>query len=394
MENVVAVLIVGAGPSGLATSACLSSLSIPHIILEKEDCDTSLWRKYTYDRVGLHLPKDMCSLPFAPHSPDAPTFLSKDIFLEYVDNYVARFNIRPRYNRNVTDARFDEEVQRWRVEAVNKEGDVEVYGARFLVVATGENDIANLPEIDGLEGFKGEIVHSKYYKSGAKFEGKNVLVIGSGNSGMEIAFDLSNFGAHTSIVVRSPIHVISKELMRWGFKSLQVFPVSMVDRVLTFASKMEMGDLSKYGVQRPSKGPLYIKSTTGRTPVLDVGTVAKIHSGDIKVFPAINKFDENIVKFSNGSKQEFDAIVLATGYKSGASGWLKDYHYMFNADGTPIRKFPDQWKGENGIYCGGMAKMGLFGISKDAKLIANDIHTILAKEEFFQSDQTELELEL
>lgn len=199
------VLVVGAGPSGIALSACFSKLSIPHIILEKEDCNTSLWRKNTYDRVCLHLPKEMCSLPFVPHSDESPTFIPKAGFLKYIDDYVARFNIKPRYNRNVSSAKFDEEIRRWSVEAVNGEGVVEVYESKFLVVASGENDIENVPEIAGLGDFEGEVFHSRHYKNGSRYEGKTVLVVGCGNSGMEIAFDLSNFGAHASVVARSPV---------------------------------------------------------------------------------------------------------------------------------------------------------------------------------------------
>ncbi|XWS26698.1 hypothetical protein CRYUN_Cryun26dG0052600 [Craigia yunnanensis] len=93
MENV--VVIVGAGLSGLATSACLSTHSIPHIILEKEDIYASLWKKRAYDRVKLHLAKEFCSFPFMPHSPDSPTYIPKDIFVDYLDEYVSTFNIRP-----------------------------------------------------------------------------------------------------------------------------------------------------------------------------------------------------------------------------------------------------------------------------------------------------------
>lgn len=212
MEEVVTVVvIVGAGPSGLATSACLSQHSIPHIILEKEDCNTSLWRKHTYDRVNLHLAKEFCSLPFMPHPPYAPTFLTKNDFLCYIDDYVARFNIRPRYCRLVESVAFDEAAGKWRVETrdVSKgEGGKrrrEVYVGEYVVVASGENSEGYVPEVEGMEGFQGEIVHSKEYKRGDKYKGKEVLVVGCGNSGMEIAYDLNHWNAHTSILIRNPV---------------------------------------------------------------------------------------------------------------------------------------------------------------------------------------------
>lgn len=85
------------------------------------------------------------------------------------------------------------------------------------------------------------------------------------------------------------------------------------------------------------------------------------------------------MKFSNGFEQEFEAIILATGYKSGICRWLKDHHSILNKDGSLANKIPNHWKGENGLYCAGMAKMGLLGVSKDAQLIANDISAALSK---------------
>ncbi|XBI96657.1 hypothetical protein VPH35_032913 [Triticum aestivum] len=78
--------------------------------------------------------------------------------------------------------------------------------AKFLVVASGENSAENIPMFPGLENFPGDVIHSSSYKSGKSYSGKNVLVIGSGNSGMEIAYDLATHGANTSIVIRSPVH--------------------------------------------------------------------------------------------------------------------------------------------------------------------------------------------
>ena len=200
------VLIVGAGPSGLATSACLTRHSIPHLILEREDCYASLWKKRTYDRLGLHLAKEFCFLPHKPLPPDAPTFMPKDFFLKYVDDYVSQFNINPLYHRTVESASLVEAGKKWRIEAKNKlEGNVEVYHAEFLVVASGENNEGYIPDIKGLSSFPGEILHSNHYKSGSRYKSKDVLVIGCGNSGMEIAYDLKDHGARTSIVIRSPV---------------------------------------------------------------------------------------------------------------------------------------------------------------------------------------------
>jgi len=212
MENIeeTVVVIVGAGPAGLAVSACLSQKSIPHILLEKEDCVAPLWKKHAYDRLNLHLAKDYCSLPFKPHSPSTPTYLSKAEFIQYIDDYVSNFNIKARLSCSVEYACYLEDERQWSIRVKNSVSNgIEIYRAQFLVIASGENAKGFIPEIEGLDEFKGQVIHSNDYKSGLEFQGKEVLVVGCGNSGMEIAYDLANLGAHTSIVIRSPVSSLS-----------------------------------------------------------------------------------------------------------------------------------------------------------------------------------------
>ncbi|KAL2347251.1 hypothetical protein Fmac_001251 [Flemingia macrophylla] len=373
------VIIVGGGPAGLGISACLSQKCVSHIILEKEECSASLWRKNAYDRVNLHLGSEFCSLPLMPHPPSAPTFLSKADFLRYIDAYIARFNINPLYSRFVESAKYDEVGRTWRVEAKNtREDKMELYVAKFLVIATGENSEAYIPDVEGLGSFEGETMHSKYYKSGSKYASQHVLVVGCGNSGMEIAYDLQHSGATSSIVIRNPVHVLTKELIHQGMRLLKNWPVDTVDTIVTVLGHEQYGDLSKYGIYRPTKGPFYLKQVTGRSPVLDVGTIAKIKEGTIKVIPSpIARIEKRKVIFKNNEEKEFDAIVFATGYRSVVNTWLKDYKYVLNDEGMPRNEFPNHWKGDCGLYCAGLSRRGLFGVKMDAEAIADDINQTL-----------------
>ncbi|CAI8585647.1 unnamed protein product [Vicia faba] len=376
------VVIVGGGPSGLAISALLTQNSISHVILEKEECNASLWRKNAYDRLNLHLASEFCSLPLMPHPPSGPTYLTKDQFIEYIDEYVDHFDIKPHYYRVVESAKYDEARNKWVVEAKNTlEGTLEVYGAKFLVIASGENSEGFIPNVSGLGKFEGEVVHSKYYKSGSKYKYKDVLVVGCGNSGMEIAYDLHNWGANTSIVIRNPLHVFTRDMIHTGMRLVQYFPVYIADTIITFLAKLKYGDLSEYGIYRPKDGPLYLKNITGKSAVIDVGTIEKIKEGAIKVVPSgIKKIEKKNVIFENGMEKEFDGIVFATGYKSVANEWLKDYKYALNEKGFPKNPFPKHWKGDHGLYCAGLARKGLFGVKKDAEAIAEDINQTLKLE--------------
>ncbi|KAK9291360.1 hypothetical protein L1049_019306 [Liquidambar formosana] len=116
--------------------------------------------------------------------------------------------MKPNYFCSVISSSYDEAKKKWQIEAQNTiSGDIKVYILEFLVVATSENCKGFIPKLLRLDNFEGDIIHSSEYKSGLAYQGKQVLVFGSANSGMEIAYDLSNFGAYASIVARSPIHL-------------------------------------------------------------------------------------------------------------------------------------------------------------------------------------------
>ncbi|KAK1651764.1 hypothetical protein QYE76_069569 [Lolium multiflorum] len=378
MENVV-VLIVGAGPAGLATAACLTQLSIPYVIVEREDCSVSLWRNRAYDRLKLHLAKEFCELPHMSYPADAPTYIPKALFIKYVDDYIECFSIQPKYLTSVESSTYDREKKVWSIAAHDMAECKRInFTAKFLVVASGENSAENIPVILGLQNFLGETIHSSRYKSGKSFSGKSVLVIGSGNSGMEIAYDLATHGVNTSIVVRSPIHVMTKELIRLGMTLAHHLPLNLVDKLLVTGAKFMFGDLSRHGITMPNMGPMMLKSKTGRSAVIDVGTVGLIKNGIIHVQGSISKIMGNKVKFQSVDEISFDAIVFATGYKSTANMWLKNGESMLNDNGLPTKEYPNHWKGENGLYCAGLARRGLAGIAADAKNIANDIKSMIS----------------
>uniref|UniRef100_A0A8I7B2P6 indole-3-pyruvate monooxygenase n=1 Tax=Hordeum vulgare subsp. vulgare TaxID=112509 RepID=A0A8I7B2P6_HORVV len=335
MENV-AMLIVGAGPAGLATAACLSKFSIPYVIVEREDCSASLWREHAYDHLKLHLAKEFCELPHMSYPVDAPTSIPKNIFLKYLDDYIECFNILPKYLTNVESSTYDDDKKCWSIVAHDMATSIIVKcTTKFLVVASGENSAENIPMIIGLQSFPGDVIHSSSYKSGKSYSGKNVLVVGSGNSGMEIAYDLATHGANTSIIIRSPIHVMTKELIRLGMTLAHRLPLNLVDNLLAISAKFIFGDLSRQGITRPKMGPLTLKSATGKSAVIDVGTVGLIKKGIIEVQGGISKIMGNIVEFQCSKEISFDVIVFATGYKSTTNIWLENGESMLNGNELP-----------------------------------------------------------
>ncbi|XP_023005009.1 probable indole-3-pyruvate monooxygenase YUCCA8 [Cucurbita maxima] len=388
-------VIVGAGPSGLATAACLREQGVPFVVLERAECIASLWQKRTYDRLKLHLPKQFCQLPKLPFPEDFPEYPTKRQFIEYLESYAKHFEINPQFNECVQSARYDETSGLWRVKTVSTAGSTRneiEYICRWLVVATGENAERVMPEIEGLNEFCGGVSHACEYKSGEKFSGKKVLVVGCGNSGMEVSLDLCNHNASPSMVVRSSVHVLPKEVLGKSTFELAVMmmkwlPLWLVDKLLLILAWLVLGNIEKYGLKRPSMGPLELKNETGKTPVLDLGALAKIKSGDIKVIPGIKRFTRNQVELVNGQKLDVDSVVLATGYRSNVPSWLQEGE-LFSKNGFPKAASPHGWKGNAGLYAVGFSRRGLSGASSDAMKIAQDIGTVWKAETKQQKKRT------
>ncbi|KAG6528150.1 hypothetical protein ZIOFF_010299 [Zingiber officinale] len=406
-------IIIGAGPSGLAVAAGLRRQGVPFVVLERADCIASLWRRCTYDRLKLHLPKRFCQLPHLPFPDEFPEYPSKSQFVDYLDAYAARFEIRPRFGHSVRSARYDAATGLWRVVSAVGGAEVEYIG-RWLVVATGENAEKVVPELEGLgEQFGGDVSHVCDYKSGERYSGKRVLVVGCGNSGMEISLDLCDHGASPAMVVRDSVrksrqnqilkqnsvqflpsnpisalkieswppqvHVLPREVMGKSTFELAVLllkwlPERLVDKILMAVAWAALGNVAKLGLKRPSVGPLELKNTHGRTPVLDIGALAKIKSGEIKVVPGIKRFFPGKVELVDGQMLDVDSVILATGYRSNVPQWLQGCDDFFRKeDGLPTTPFPNGWKGSCGLYAVGFTKRGLSGAAADSVRIAGDI---------------------
>ncbi|GKV18065.1 hypothetical protein SLEP1_g28490 [Rubroshorea leprosula] len=365
-------IIVGAGPSGLAAAACLTQQGVPSLVLERSDCVASLWQHRTYDRLKLHLPKKFCQLPLLGFPEDFPEYPTKQQFISYMESYAAHFSIRPRFNQAVQTAEFDSGSGFWRVKTQDSE-----YISWWLIVATGENAEPVKSDVPGIAKFHGPVVHTSAYKSGSEFKNQKVLVVGCGNSGMEVSLDLCRHNAIPHMVVRNTVHVLPREM--FGFSTFGIamallgwFSLRLVDKFLLLMANLTLGNTDHLGLRRPKTGPIELKNVTGKTPVLDVGALSQIKSGKIKVMKGVKEITRNGAKFMDGQEKRFDSIILATGYKSNVPTWLKGCDF-FTEDGMPKTPFPNGWKVENGLYTVGFTRRGLLGTASDAVKIARDV---------------------
>ena len=325
------IIVIGAGPAGLAVSACLRQEGLPHTVLERAPCVASSWRQH-YDRLHLHTVKRYSALPFSPWPREAPQYPSRDEVIRYLEAYAAQHRVAPRCRIEVRrvkrhGARFTVETSEGRLQP------------RTVIVATGYNGVANRPAIPGLNEFAGTVVHTQAYRNPLPYADTRTLVVGCGNSGAEIALDLAEHNIDVSMVVRGPVHVVPRDL--FGRPSQQTgvrlsrLPVAWRDALALPLLRLAVGNLSRWGIVRPPIGPNRLIEEAGRMPILDVGTIAMVKAGRIRVVPAVQAIQGERVLFVDGRLEPFDAIILATGYTPGLHHLIEDFHTIADQRGRP-----------------------------------------------------------
>ncbi len=315
-------LIIGAGPAGLAMAGQLVHRNLPFTILEASEYTGFSWRKH-YDRLHLHTVKEHSALPYLPYPPDYPTYVSRLQMVEYLERYAEHFSIKPLFNQKVIRIQPNPTTdETWLVQT-----ETDSFVAERVIVATGYNRIPNVPELPGQRNFRGIIWHSSEYRNGAPFRDENVLVVGMGNTGAEMALDLLEHGAKPFISVRRPINIVRRDVFGRPAQPTAIFlsrfPNWFYDLVTGLSQKLTVGDLSKYGLGKPAH-PASYDTRRGKIPVIDLGTLDQIKAGNITVLPAVQQVNAKTVAFTDGRELPFDAIMLATGYKPGLTSILAD----------------------------------------------------------------------
>ena len=365
LDHTTTVAIIGAGPAGLAVAACLRQAGVDFIIIEKEQQAAPAWRRH-YERVHLHTTKRYSSLPFVPFPKHYPRYVPRALFVDYLDAYAQRFDLRPQFGETVKAVTRD--GRGWRVDAPS--GPLR---AKHVVIASGYNAEPLRPGFAGIDTFTGKTLHSADYRNAKPFAGQSVLVIGMGNTGAEIALDLAENGAQPTISVRGGVHIVPRELFGVPIQMVgmaaRLGPQRFNDVLFPVILDVVLGRLEKYGLKRPGQGLLEQIAIASRIPVIDVGTIGKIREGAIKVAPDIAEISQRGARFAHGKHGEFDAIIFATGYRPGYARFLEPGIQPDRSGVTP--------KASNlGLYLIGFhnAVTGLLReIGIEAQAIADDI---------------------
>jgi cation diffusion facilitator CzcD-associated flavoprotein CzcO len=334
------VLVVGGGQAGLSIAARLKQLNVDTLIVDRWPRIGDNWRK-RYHALTLHNQVQVNHLPYMPFPPNWPVYIPKDKLANWFEAYVDAMELNFWTGTEFASATFDEGQERWNVVLRRADGTTRNMRPRHIVMATGVSGIPNIPDIASLENFKGQVAHSTRYDDGENWKGKRALVIGTGNSGHDIAQDLYSSGASVTLVQRSstlitniePSAQLAYAAYNEGTLDDNDLIAASMPLVLARRSHVLMTEHAKTldkdlldGLERigfkldfgeGGTGWQFKYLTRGGGYYFNVGCSDLVASGAIKLaqFTDIETFVADGARLKNGNTIEADLIVLATGYR-------------------------------------------------------------------------------
>jgi indole-3-pyruvate monooxygenase len=327
-------LVIGAGPAGLATAACLARHGRRALVIDRALEVASSWRQH-YERLHLHTVKTHSALPGLPFPDSAPRYVSRQGVVDYLTAYAGHHGIAPELGETVVGIEPAAPRAGW----ITRTASGREIVSPQVVVATGANRRPVSPDMPGLDHFGGRVLHSRDYRNAKPFANQRVLVVGMGNTGAEIALDLVEHGVRAALSVRSPLNIVYRDVLgrptQLSSILLSKLPHALGDAAATLLRNLSVGDLGRYGLHTAEMSPLRQLREHGKTPLIDVGTVARIKKGDIQVYPGVQTLLHGGVRFTDGTEHPFDTVLLATGYEAALTDLFPATPLPLDARGMP-----------------------------------------------------------
>ena len=328
--TLVDVVVIGAGPGGLAAAASLRAAGVEALVLDRAEAVGSSWRRH-YDRLHLHTPRRWSALPGLDIPRRFGRWVARDDVVAYLEQYAAHHRLDVRFGATV------ERIDRAGAEHRGRHGrrhrdhrcplgrpprrrrhrPARTTSSSRRATTTRRSS----RQWPGLDDFTGQVVLARDYRNGRPFAGRDVLVVGTGNTGTEIATDLVEHGAtRVWLAVRTPPHIVARTKLGWPAQGTGILvrrlPPRVVDRLAGVLAAVQEPDLSAHGMPK-AEHDLYSRVLAGRVPVQDVGIVAAVRAGRVEPVAAVERLEGDAVLLVDGTRLRPDAVVVATGYRSG-----------------------------------------------------------------------------
>lgn len=369
--------VIGGGPGGLAVAYALRAQGIRAVVLEKSDRVGASWRRH-YDRLHLHTTRRLSALPGLAMPRRFGRWVSRDDVIRYLEKYAEHHELEIVTGVEVSRVERSSDGTGWLLHAT---GGRELTGAA-VVVATGYNHTPLLPDWPGLTSYTGEVVHAADYRNPTPYAGRDVLVVGVGNTGAEIAVDLVEGGAsRVRLSVRTVPHIVRRSTAGWAAQYTGVLvrrlPVGLVDRLARPMAKLSVPDLSEHGLPRPDTG-LYTRVHEGAIPVQDVGLIDAVRKGKVEVVAAVDGFEKAEALLADGTRITPDTVIAATGYTRSLEN-LVGHLDVLDARGLPVVNGARTPQNAPGLHFTGFVTP-ISGTFREVAIDAEKIAKVIAKD--------------
>jgi putative flavoprotein involved in K+ transport len=341
VEREPTVLVVGGGQAGLGIAARLGQLGVDTLVVDRHERIGDNWRK-RYHSLALHNQIQVNHMPYMPFPPTWPKYIPKDMLANWFETYAWSLQINVWTGTEFTGATYDAAAGRWKAVVRKADGSERILSPRHVIFANGVSGLPRIPSLPGLDAFGGEVVHSHSFTDGSPWRGKKVLVLGTGNSGHDIAQELQSCGADTTIIQRGSTTVVTVDpsaKLNYALydeapledcdllASANTYPLVVrgyqlaVERMMEFDKEMIAGLIArgfKYDIGEDKTGHQMKYRRRGGGYYLDVGCSGLIISGAIRLlqFDQIERFVAEGARLKDGSTRPADLLVLATGYQT------------------------------------------------------------------------------
>lgn len=364
------VFIIGSGPAGLACAAELGARGVPATVLEKGPRVGAAWAG-RYDALRFNTDRWQSALPGAPFPREWGTFPTRDQYVDYLTRYAAQRGVAVR--TGITVHRVDPVPEGWVLDT--SEGPAR---CAHVVVATGLANRPVLPEWSQDPSFGGTVLHPDEYRNATPFHGQDVVVVGAGSSGLELAYDLARGGAgRVCLSVRTPPNILLREVH--GIPADLPVPLFLhlpdrfVDRLLAGMQRRVIGDLTAYGLPPATEGAITaLKRRGAGVAVVDPEVIDAIREGLITVLPEVTGLTTDGVVLADGQRVAAEVVLLATGYTTGLDR-LVGHLDVLDERGMPWARSAEEAR--PGLrFVGYVYRPGLTGyVGRQARRVAREI---------------------
>ena len=323
------VTVIGAGPAGLSIAYEIVRMGLKPLVLERTAAVGDVWRNH-YDGVRLNSGRYFSALSGSKFPLSAGSWPSREDVVRLLETFPVRGGFAVQTNTDIEKINYDRHRDVWLITGT----DGRHFESRAVVMAIGGCRIPVIPDWEGADTFPGEIIHSSKFKNGQAFTGKQVLVIGSGNSAAEIASKLTGHARSVTVSVRTAPHILPKSIYGIPLIGIGVWtrywPTAWVDGILRFLQRSMIGDLSAYGLPYPELPLSKQYAINNVVPILYRPFVDDVRAGRITIVGPVQKISGKTVHMlqriqtthnheTDMVTAEPDVIIAGTGFRTGIS---------------------------------------------------------------------------